>query len=341
SVLRLTEDGDHDPTLDFGFVQPLVSVGDYVWVDTNRDGIQNEDGTGIPGVTLVLTGPDDEPVTDVYGNPVEPTVTDGEGFYTFDGLPALEEGQSYTVTIDQDASAEALKPYIPTIENPDADRSEDSSTWVATSTGLTEDGDRDPTLDFGFVQPMVSVGDFVWVDTNGDGIQDEGEPGIPGVTLVLTGPNGEPVTDVYGNVVEPTVTDREGRYSFDGLPVLAEGESYTVSIDREASAEALAPYAPTIENPDADRAEDSSTWVATSTGLTQDGERDPTLDFGFVLLPDPVEPEPTDPAPGDPEGELPASGADVAGFAAAAAAALILGLAVMMAARRRTSATRS
>ncbi|WP_434056445.1 SdrD B-like domain-containing protein [Georgenia sunbinii] len=26
----------------------------------------------------------------------------------------------------------------------------------------------------------------MWVDSDRDGIQDEGEPGIPGVTLVLT-----------------------------------------------------------------------------------------------------------------------------------------------------------
>ena len=46
----------------------------------------------------------------------------------------------------------------------------------AASAVLTS-GQSDLTLDFGFVQP-VFVGDFVWSDTNGDGIQDAGEPGI-------------------------------------------------------------------------------------------------------------------------------------------------------------------
>src|SRR5690606_32233638 len=214
--------------------------------------------------------------------------------------------------IDREASAEVLAPYIPTIGGAGDDPAVDSSTWTTTSATLTEDGERDPTLDFGFVRPMVSLGDLVWVDTNRDGIQDEGEPGIPGVTLVLTGPDGEPVTDVYGNLVEPTVTDDEGFYTFEGLPVLQDGETYTVSIDREASAEVLAPYAPTVENPEADRSEDSSTWTATSITLTTDGERDPTLDFGFVLVagpddpvdPRPVDPTPTEPVPGEPEGEL-------------------------------------
>src|SRR5690606_27679947 len=271
----LTEDGERDPTLDFGFVRPMVSLGDLVWVDTDRDGVQDEGEPGIPGVTLVLTGPDGEPVTDVFGNLVEPTVTDEDGFYTFEGLPVLEEGQSYTVTIDREASAEVLAPYIPTLEGAGDDPAGDSSTWFAGSTGLTEDGDRDPTLDFGFVRPMVSVGDYVWEDVDRDGVQDEGEPGIPGVTLVLTGPDGEPVTDVFGNLVEPTVTDEDGRYSFDGLPVLSGDEVYTVSIDREASAEVLAPYIPTIGGAGDDPAVDSSTWTTSSATLTEDGERDP------------------------------------------------------------------
>src|SRR5690606_36246459 len=172
-------------------------------------------------------------------------------------------------------SAEVLAPYIPTIGGAGDDPAVDSSTWTTTSATLTEDGERDPTLDFGFVRPMVSLGDLAWEDVDRDGVQDEGEPGIPGVTLVLTGPDGKPVTDVYGNLVEPTVTDEDGRYSFDGLPVLSGDEVYTVSIDREASAEVLAPYIPTIGGAGDDPAVDSSTWTTSSATLTEDGERDP------------------------------------------------------------------
>ena len=265
-----------------------VSVGDYVWLDENKDGIQDESEKGIKDVTLVLTGPDGNPVTDVYGNLVLPTMTDAEGHYTFENLPVLEKGQSYTVSIDQKASAEVLKPYLPTKVEAGDDREKDSSGWVAVtdpeSDLLTNNGDRDPSLDFGFfVNPgRVSVGDYVWVDSNRDGIQDEGEPGIPGVVLELVGPDGKPVTDVFGNPVGSVTTDEDGKYSFENLPVLKDGESYTVKIDREASAEPLAPYIPTKET-EGEREKDSSTWEATSEGLTEDGQRDPSLDFGFVL----------------------------------------------------------
>ena len=46
-----------------------------------------------------------------------------------------------------------------------SDTTVDSSTGSATSFALTADGQRDPSLDFGFVKPEVSVGDYVIVHT--------------------------------------------------------------------------------------------------------------------------------------------------------------------------------
>ncbi len=407
-----------DPTWDAGVVLKKVSVGDFVWVDTDRDGLQDSGEPGIAGVKLVLTGPNGEPVRDVFGDIVEPVVTDENGFYSFDDLPA---GVVYTVTIDREdpETIEALKPYVPTEAGVGEDRGADSSTWTADSAALPNDGDRDPTLDFGFVgktyaigdivwidvdrdgiqdlsdgelplsevtvtllyadgspvegvepqvttkdgrylfdalpageyrvqftltdeqkkvydftsrgdgsatdsdagvdgrtgvitlgpdntalthdydreltasegvdptwdagviRKKVSVGDLVWVDTDRDGLQDAGEPGIAGVKLVLTGPDGEPVRDVFGDIVEPVVTDENGFYSFDDLPA---GVVYTVTIDREDAdtIEALKPYVPTEAGVGEDRGTDSSTWTADSAALPNDGDRDPTLDFGFV-----------------------------------------------------------
>ena len=39
-------------------------------------------------------------------------------------------------------------------------------------------GATDETADFGYYIESSSIGDFVWEDTNGDGIQDVGESGI-------------------------------------------------------------------------------------------------------------------------------------------------------------------
>lgn len=187
-----------------------VSVGDRVWVDTNRDGRQGDDEPGIAGVVLTLVGPDGEPVTDVDGQPVGPVTTDENGAYTFANLPVLGEGESYTVRIDQAASAEALAPYAPTTAGV-GDREFDSSTWEASSEpgALGRDGDRDPTLDFGFVTKTYAIGDLVWVDENANGRQDDGEPALSGVEVDLL--------DGEGSVLDSTTTDDAGRYVFDGL----------------------------------------------------------------------------------------------------------------------------
>ncbi|MDQ6522996.1 SdrD B-like domain-containing protein [Nocardioides sp. LHD-245] len=287
----LTQAQDRDMTLDFGFVPAKVSVGDLVWADTDRDGVQDAGEPGIEGVVLTIVGPDGEPVTDVNGDPVGPVTTDADGNYSFDDLPVLPAGQHYTVKIDRTdpSTIAALSDYIPT-QTGQGTPGTDSSTWEAESGDLTGDGDRDPTLDFGFVRPAVSVGDFVWADADRDGIQDAGESGIPGVVLVLTGPRGETVTDIHGNPVGPVTTDANGKYLFDDLPVLPAGQHYTVSIDRDAPSTqtALAPYGPTQAGAGGDRGADSSTWSATSGDLTDDGDQDLTLDFGFVLLPNDV-----------------------------------------------------
>ena len=53
-----------------------------------------------------------------------------------------------------------------------------------------------------------AIGDYVWIDANDNGVQDDEEP-LPGVTVVLYDGDGEQVAE--------TTTDAEGRYIFDDL----------------------------------------------------------------------------------------------------------------------------
>ncbi|TDB65254.1 DUF7507 domain-containing protein [Arundinibacter roseus] len=58
--------------------------------------------------------------------------------------------------------------------------------------------------------PLGSIGDFVWFDTDKDGIQDPLEEGVSGVTVQLL--------DSAGNLLATTVTGPLGKYLFDSLP---------------------------------------------------------------------------------------------------------------------------
>lgn len=62
------------------------------------------------------------------------------------------------------------------------------------------------------------VGDTVWFDTDGDGVQDAGEPGIPGVTVTLV--------DSTGAVLATATTDADGHYT-----IGVETGTWTVEVD--------------------------------------------------------------------------------------------------------------
>jgi hypothetical protein len=69
-------------------------MGDHVWLDVDRDGIQDEPGDqGVNGVAVKLLDGDGSPVMDASGSPITSTtadqrVTGAPGWYEFTGLPA-------------------------------------------------------------------------------------------------------------------------------------------------------------------------------------------------------------------------------------------------------------
>ena len=75
------------------------------------------------------------------------------------------------------------------------------------------------THDTTLVEPSM-IADFVWEDLNGDGIQDAGEPGLPGISIRING------RDFNNRVVDfNTISDAQGQYRFDRLPI----GNYTLS----------------------------------------------------------------------------------------------------------------
>ncbi|CAN5149539.1 hypothetical protein BH09ACT12_BH09ACT12_15800 [soil metagenome] len=154
---------------------------------------------------------------------------------------------------------------------------------TATATGTPPSGpkvDDDDSTSTTVAPWTVSVGDFVFKDVNGDGIQDTGDTGISGVELTLVGPGGGSVTSVYGFPVAAQTTDSNGAYLFKNLPVLPSGQHYTVKVDNSQTA--LAAYTPT-QTGQGTAATDSSTSSAESGNLTVKDASDLTLDFGFVV----------------------------------------------------------
>jgi SdrD B-like domain len=114
--------------------------------------------------------------------------------------------------------------------------------------------------------PTGEIGDFVWDDLNGNGIQDSGEPGIAGVTVTLS-----------GAASGSTTTDANGYYSFTGLSA----GSYTVTVATPAG------YNATPSNQGGDPTKDSNGSPASVT-LAANNSVDLTIDFGYVKLQGPA-----------------------------------------------------
>ncbi|MFD5831103.1 SdrD B-like domain-containing protein [Lentzea sp. NPDC060358] len=311
-------------TVDAGLVAPPNKIGDFVWSDTNRNGIQDPGEPGVPGVTVNLV--------DDKGNPVGQVKTDKDGKYLFEGVP---DG-TYKVCFDLTTLPAQYAGYLAARAKQGADGAKDSDADPATgcsdpvTVGVGKRTDLD--VDLGLVKPTNRLGDFVWSDDNGNGIQDAGEPGVPNLPVYLQDGNGKPVAQ--------TVTDKNGKYLFDGL----EDGEYKVCFNADPKT-GLVAGRPLTKQGAGDNAIDSDADPA--TGCTRvvklgAGNRvDLTLDAGLAPKATPPGPQPPNPAPQPqphpqpPPPPLAWTGASLWGPLAGGLALLLAGAFLMLVTRRR------
>ncbi len=100
-----------------------------------------------------------------------------------------------------------------------------------------------------------SIGDLVWEDSNGDGVQDPGEPGIAGVRVHLLDENGQPVDDpAHPGTPYVVTSDADGHYAFENLPA----GNYRLRFEPPAN------HAATLQDQGGDDARDSDLDPATN-----------------------------------------------------------------------------
>ncbi|HDA6202764.1 TPA: carboxypeptidase regulatory-like domain-containing protein, partial [Staphylococcus aureus] len=223
--------------------QKKYNLGDYVWEDTNKDGKQDANEKGIKGVYVILK--------DSNGKELDRTTTDENGKYQFTGLG----NGTYSVEFS------TLAGYTPTTVNAGTDDAVDSD--GLTTTGVIKDKDND-TIDSGFYKPTYNLGDYVWEDTNKNGVQDKDEKGISGVTVTLK--------DENDKVLKTVTTDENGKYQFTDL----NNGTYKVEFETPSG------YTPTSVTTGNDTEKDSN--GLTTTGVIKDADN-MTLDSGFYKTP--------------------------------------------------------
>ncbi|TCP53843.1 LPXTG-motif cell wall-anchored protein/uncharacterized repeat protein (TIGR01451 family) [Tumebacillus sp. BK434] len=163
---------------------PKASIGDFVWYDQNENGVMDGAETGINGIKLELRDADGTKISetmtgnDFNGNP---------GAYLF---PDLDPGD-YVVAVVPPAAYEPDKTGVITLA----------------------DGEQHLNADFPLVPKKAKLGDTVWFDADGDGVQDAGENGVNGVLVSLYNNSGTLLT----TTTTATIGGKDGVYLFEKL----------------------------------------------------------------------------------------------------------------------------
>lgn len=242
------ESGNYNHTYDFGFAG-TGRIGDFVWKDLDADGVQDSGEPGLAGVTVTLTHPNGTTIT---------VVTDANGAYSFNNLAP----GTYNLAFSTPSG------YVAVSADKGGDDSKDSDPVNGIVSNLVlAPAQTNLTVDAGFYQP-ASIGNFVWNDLNGNGLQDAGEPGIAGVTVALTG------TDGAGNAVSLSVTTgANGSYTFNNLvPGI-----YNVNFTTLSGYNAATSNAGGNDAIDSDPVSGAVNGIMLISGTTND-----TVDAGFV-----------------------------------------------------------
>jgi uncharacterized repeat protein (TIGR01451 family) len=235
-----------------------AKIGDFVWNDLDANGNQDAGEPGIPNVTVNLYASDD------LGTALDTETTGPNGEYEFTGLTP---GTYVVEFVNPDGTLWLSTPQ----DDGDTDLTDsDADPTTGYSQEITVvNGTDDSSIDAGFYQ-LAEVGDFVWTDTNGDGIQDmDGtEPGLPGVAVTLF--------DENGTQIDQVITGPNGAYLFTGL----EPGDYAITVGD------LPGYNYSPVNQGGNDAVDSdfpdgTTMVPVNL---ESGESDLTFDAGLILV---------------------------------------------------------
>ncbi|KAA3639406.1 MAG: hypothetical protein DWQ02_03775, partial [Bacteroidetes bacterium] len=250
--------------------QPLAMLGDYVWIDADYDGEQDMGETPVEGTTATLHDCTGGTPGAVLGT----MQTDVNGYYKFIGLIDGEYCVCFDLTTSNHPRANDMEFTVSDNTTDDKDSDADEMSGCTPGVTLTA-GDDYPDLDAGVFIPG-KLGDIVWEDVNGNGVQDPGEPGIPNAEATLTG------TDGAGNNVNvgPIMTDGIGMYMFGDL----KPGTYKVTFAAPAGSN----FVPTAVNDpsgngtDADDSDaDPNNMLMSHVVTVVSGTEDLTIDAGF------------------------------------------------------------
>ena len=243
-------------------------IGDRVWFDANRNGIQDSGEPGLNGVRVTIS-------PGYYADPQDPnslttsmltsTSAGGDGYYLF---RPVDCDVNYTVAVDLSTVPNGLQVTSIGVGVDNSLDSDDPNGVDILLSNLTSDYDN-LTIDFGFIAPACTgvIGNRVWHDANNNGIQDAGEGNWAGAVVTLS-PGGS------------VATDANGLYSFSGLC----GATYQVCVATPPGSTPSPANQGGDDNVDSDGSAGAN-GVCTTVTLPSSSSVDNSNDFGFHVPP--------------------------------------------------------
>ena len=171
------------------------TVGGRVWEDANRNGVQDPNESNLAGVHLRLL--------DESGQAKLDAVSDMDGIYQFfvpiPGTYRVEVAPTDIVLSPHNVGDDAL------------DNDFDPATGQTEGFEVSFAGESDFEFDAGLYGDggPAAIASTVWNDVNLDGVQNDDEPTLSGVTVRLL--------DSQGTVLATDATDETGEYRFEDL----------------------------------------------------------------------------------------------------------------------------
>lgn len=253
---------EHDLTWDLGMWRCNMISGE-VWYDVNKDGIYQDEENGLNGLTVYLISISTGNIIDQTITGPKPLTPSDDGFYKFQCVPP----GSYYVRYQRPGD------LAPSAAFQGTDKTKDSHVTHAFGPNTSErvtvlSGTMITDFHAGY-QAKAVVGNFVWLDGNQNGIQEQNEAPVEGVIVKAI--------NLSGVVISEDVTQQNGSYMLDGIP---EGDYYI-------SFKAQGQYAYTSSNIGSDLL-DSDVTGSQGSGTTsvmrfREGDRITNVDAGLIL----------------------------------------------------------
>ena len=248
SGIQLEENESRDGLL-MGVVR-YTSVSGHAWID------RGEETESLGGVKILMRDPD--------GNVIAETETDSSGNYRIDRLMP----GTFLLDVAAPEGCVIIEPDDPRLQGSLRSVVQHPNNRLGTTDSMELYMDQDMNqMDIGCVLPG-RLGDYCWVDLNGDGLQAGDEPGLPHMKIELLRDD---------RVIAETETDQYGYYRF---------------VDLYPAVYTLRAYAPEEVRPTRKRTdlpliasvlEETEDTTALSVPLTVESNRSEyNADLGFV-----------------------------------------------------------